>query len=101
MEWPEVCEIARSLAGVKEYPTDGALRWTIGGRLVARRLDEQSLVVRMGFARREILLQQYPEALFVPPRFDAHQKVVVRIDLADPGLISLVLREAWTLQTSY
>jgi hypothetical protein len=98
VEVAEVSGIALALDGVKESRPGGLLRWTLDGRLVARQYDEASVVIRVGFDERERLLRLYPELFFVPPRFDAHMKVVLRLADAEPAVVESALRAAWNFQ---
>jgi hypothetical protein len=95
-----VGDIATALDGVRESTVKGRLRWSLGGRLVARQLDDQSVVVRTGFAQRERLLAAHPSTFFVPPRFEAHMMVVARLPEADAAAVASAIRAAWELQRS-
>jgi hypothetical protein len=55
-------------------------------------------VIRIGFDERERLLRLHPELFFVPPRYDAHMKVVLRLADADPAVVESALRTAWNFQ---
>ena len=98
MELADVGEIAVALDGVKESRAGGSLRWLLDGRLVARQYDAESIVIRVDFDDRERLLRAHPDLFSVPPRFDAHQKVVLRLPDAERAVVELVLRAAWNLQ---
>jgi hypothetical protein len=98
VEVAEVSRIALALDGVKESKAGGSLRWTLDGRLVARQYDDESIVIRSDFAEREKLLAEHPDLFFVPPRFDAHQKVVLRLGTAAPAVVKSALVAAWNLQ---
>lgn len=99
MELADVSRVALALDGVCESSVRGRLRWSLRGRLVARELDDSSIVVRCGFAEREELLAAFPTTFFVPPRFDAHMMVVTRLD-GDPDAIVASIHAAWRLQSS-
>ena len=92
--------IALAMDGVRESSVKGRLRWSLGGRLVARELDGNSIVIRSGFAEREELLTAHPTTFSVPPRFDAHMMVVARLAAGDPAAITGAIQAAWTLQAS-
>lgn len=92
--------VALALDGVCESSVRGRLRWSLRGRLVARELDDSSIVVRCGFAEREELLAAFPTTFFVPPRFDAHMMVVARLSDGDPNAIAASIQAAWRLQSS-
>jgi hypothetical protein len=96
----DVSTAALALERVRESSVKGKLRWSLGGRLVARQLDEGSIVIRTGFAEREVLLAKHPATFFVPPRFDAHMMVVARLLDADSAAVEAALRAAWKLQAS-
>jgi len=100
MDIDEVSRIASALDPVRESSVRGRLRWSLGGRLVARQLDESSIVIRTGFDEREALLAEYPTMFFVPPRFDAHMMVVAQLPGADASVVEAALRAAWTMQAS-
>lgn len=96
----DVSRIAAALDGVKESRVKGLLHWTLGGRLVARQYDSASIVVRMRFSERERLVAEHPDVCSVPPRFDAHMKVVLHLSDAEPDLVTSALRSAWNFQRS-
>jgi hypothetical protein len=95
-----VSTAALALERVRESSVKGKLRWSLGGRLVARQLDESSIVIRTGFVERELLLAKHPTTFFVPPKFDAHMMVVARLPDADTAAVKAALRAAWELQRS-
>lgn len=92
--------IALSMDGVRESSVRGRPRWSLSGRLVARALDNASIVIRTGFAEREELLAAHPTTFFVPPRFDAHMMIVARLHDGDPAAITTALHAAWELQAA-
>jgi len=93
-----VSQVALALDGVRESVSGGRVRWSLRGRLIARQLDDRSIVIRTGFAQRELLLQAHPETFHVPPQFDAHMMVVARLPEADPVAVASAIRAAWNLQ---
>ena len=100
VELGEVARIVMGLDGVRESSVKGKARWSLGGRLVARVLDESSIVIRSGFAEREALLAAHPATFSVPPRYDAHMMVVARLREGDPEAVAAALRAAWELQAA-
>jgi hypothetical protein len=100
MNLEDVSRAALDLEGVRESSVKGRLRWTLAGRLVARQIDDSSIVIRTGFAEREQLLLTYPSIFFVPPRFDAHMMVVAELANADPAVVEEAVQAAWDLQRS-
>lgn len=72
----------------------------MSGRLLARELDDATILVRTGFDEREQLLRDHPAVFHVPPRFDAHMVVAMRLSQADAAVADAALRAAWLLQTA-
>ena len=83
---------------VREKGTSDRPGWYVHDRLVARQLDEDSLLVRADFDARERLLDDHPGMFSVPPSMEAHQKVVVELGLADTKGVRRALAEAVELQ---
>ncbi len=94
----DVERLAGALDGVGTTTRDGLLRWQVGGRLLARQLDDDSVVIRTAFDARERLLAQHPAAFGVPPRFEKHMMVVVELPHVTTAVLDEALRAAWSLQ---
>jgi hypothetical protein len=69
------------------------------GRLVARQLDADSLVIRVSFDLRPALLSQFPGTFSVPRRFEKHMMVVADLNHVEPGAIEQALEGAWRVQS--
>ncbi|HET9498908.1 MAG TPA: hypothetical protein VFO98_01480 [Marmoricola sp.] len=91
-------ELVRSYSGVRRTTTGGRPRWQLGGRLVARLLDDTHVVVRVPFDVRDALLQQYPDVFSVPRRFAQHMMVVADLTEGDDGALEDAVGSAWRLQ---
>ena len=98
MDLEEVGRLALTHEGVKRKGTEARPAWYVDDRLVVRRLDPTSVVVRAGFAARERLLEDHPDTFGVPPRFESHMMVVVELDRADPDAVARAVSEAVELQ---
>ncbi len=93
----EVDRLATELEGVRRSESKGRLQWRYQGRLVARQLDEEHLVIRADFDYRDEIVRRFPATFSVPARFTKHMMVVA--DLAgDGGAIEDALVAAWRLQ---
>jgi hypothetical protein len=98
---PHIGEVARraeALAGVRRTTVDGLAQWRYHGRLVARQLDDASLVIRADFDYRDSLLRQFPDTFSVPARYAKHMMVVADLADGDAGAIEDALDAAWQLQ---
>ena len=98
MRIEDVREVLAAHAGVRVKGTSERPGWYVDNRLVARQLDADSVLVRADFDARERLLDDYPETFSVPPSMEAHRKVVVELDHANPEGVRRALGEAVELQ---
>jgi hypothetical protein len=98
MELEDVSRVAAQLEGVVERRCDGRLDWRYHGRLVARQLDEASVVIRATFEFRDFLVQAFPETFSAPGRFAKHMMVVADLEHGNRDSIEDALAEAWQLQ---
>lgn len=98
MDVEAVAAAALGMPGVRQTLVRGRPRWTVRGRLVARLMDDQTLAVRVAFDNRERLIREHPTVFFVPPRFEEHMMVAVRLVDADSEVVSAAIHAAWRLQ---
>ncbi len=98
MRVEDVDELAAGLDGVTRSTSGGLVAWRYRGRLVARQLDDESLVIRAALDVRGSLLRRHPGTFSVPPRFRSHMMVVADLARGDRGAIEDALRAAWDLQ---
>jgi hypothetical protein len=99
VEIDDVARLADDLAGIRCAARDGLAEWRYHGRLVARQLDDEHLVIRAEFGYRDAILRQSPETFSVPPRYAKHMMVVAEL-AGDAGAIEDALEAAWRLQRS-
>jgi hypothetical protein len=100
MEVADVVRLARELGGVRCRIRDGLPEWRYHGRLVARMLDQEYLVIRADFDYRDWLVRRFPETFSVPARFVRHMMVVADLAHAEAGAVEDALEAAWQLQRS-
>lgn len=79
---------------------DNLPEWRYHGRLVARQLDGDHLVVRADFNFRRSLLETHPTTFSVPARYEKHMMVVADFARGDAGAIEDSFDNAWQLQRS-
>lgn len=99
MDIDEFGRIASSLPLVRQARSGGLLRWQCKGRLIARQLDSNQVVVRTSFDTRDVLLHQFPETFSVPRRFEKHMMVVADLANGDEDAIEDAVTSAWRLQS--
>ena len=98
MEIDDVARLADSLAGVRFKASGGLVEWRYHGRLVARQLDEDQLVIRADFDYRDLILRQFPGTFSVPSRYEKHMMVVADLARGDADAIEDAFETAWQLQ---
>ncbi len=98
MDLDDVRRHLTGLDGVKEQRRDGRTGWYVGGRMVARVEDDETLVVRSELDAREALVDAHPDTFSVTPPLEAHQKVLADLRRGDPVAVRDALTAAWELQ---
>jgi hypothetical protein len=98
MEIDHVGRLAEALAGVRRTTPEGLVEWRYHGRLVARQLDDTSIVIRADFDYRDLMVRQHPATFSVPTRWAKHMMVVADLASGDDGAIEDALEKAWELQ---
>jgi hypothetical protein len=79
-----VRQIARTLPGVEEHTSDRGTGFTVRGKLLAceavhRSAEPASLMVRIGFTDREMLLAAEPETYYLTEHYRSYPAVLVRL----------------------
>lgn len=92
--------LAEELPGVRRQHRDGLDSWRYQGRVVARQLDADHVVVRCSFEVREHLLRTFPGTFSVPSRLRKHMMVVADLSRGDDGAVEDALVAASTLQAA-
>jgi len=95
----ELSGLAAQLEGVSERRRDGLLDWRFHGRLVARQLDDNQVVIRAEFEFRDFLLHSFPETFSVPERFARHMMIVADVEHGNADAIEDAVIAAWELQS--
>jgi hypothetical protein len=96
----DVARVAGALAGVRRTARQSLAEWRYHGRLVARQLDDDHVVIRADFDYRDSILRQFPETFSVPARYVKHMMVVADLARGDAGAIEDAVEAAWRLQRS-
>ena len=97
----DLSRLAVELDGVSERRREGLLDWRYHGRLVARQLDGEHVVIRATFEFRDFLLQSFPETFSVPERFAKHMMVVADLEHGNPDAVEDAVIAAWELQSGH
>lgn len=100
MTLDDVAELALAMDGVREAHQNGRRRWQLHGRLIARAVDQHTVVIRSGFREREDLLEAHPRTFSVSPRYESHMMVLADLRHGDPTAVEFALRAAHALQSA-
>jgi hypothetical protein len=96
----DVDRLTAALEGIRRTAPGGLAQWRYQGRVVARQLDDEHVVIRADFDYRDSLMRQFPGTFSVPDRFARHMMVVADLAGGDLGAIEDALEAAWRLQRS-
>lgn len=98
MDAADVGATLDGLEGVRSHQDGTRTTWRVQGRLVARLEDPETLLVRSLRRHRERLVAAEPDAFYVTPAIEAHDKVLVHLPAAGAEAVRRVLSAAWELQ---
>jgi hypothetical protein len=99
MRLPDLSKLAGQLDGVAERRRNGLLEWRYRGRLVARQLDRNHIVIRASFDSRGFLVRSFPDTFSVPKRFAKHMMIVADLENGNAQAIEDAVIGAWELQS--
>lgn len=94
--WDTVREIAMALPGVQETASYGTTAFKVNGKLLARfHQDRESLVVKVEFAAREVLMGAKPDTFYLTDHYVCWPYVLVRIENVELSDLQQILEDAW------
>jgi hypothetical protein len=97
----DVANSVEELSGVRRFEqTALPPEWRRHGRLIARQLDGDHLVIRVDFEFRESLVQSDPVTFSVQRRYVKHMMVVAEFASGDAAEIKDALDVAWPSRRS-
>jgi hypothetical protein len=91
----DVRELALALPATEERPSYGTPGFRVSDKLFARVLDDDSIVVKVDFELREVLLDSKPRIFQVTPHYQDWPMVIVRLAPVGRPLLKSLLEEAW------
>lgn len=96
-----VRRLALALPGVTEGTTHRTTAFRVNGKLLARfHQDSDSVVVRVEFAAREVLMGINPVTFYVTDNYRCWPYVMVRLSSVDTSELRNLLEEAWRSRAS-
>jgi len=91
-----VRKLALALPGVEEGTSYGTPAFKVGGKLLARfHQDGESLVVKVEYAAREVLMGANPKTFYITDHYRCWPWILVRISSVDRDELRKLLEDAW------
>src|ERR1700752_1114807 len=85
-----------ALPGVEEGTSYGTPAFKVGGKFLARlREDGDSLVIKVEYAVREVLMAANPETFYITDHYSCYPMMLVRLSRVKPDELKGLLEEAW------
>ncbi|MFI5010839.1 MAG: MmcQ/YjbR family DNA-binding protein [Hyphomicrobiales bacterium] len=96
LSFDDVREMALALPGIEEGTSYGTPALKVGKRLLARlKEDGETLVLRLGFDEREMLMEAEPQTFFITDHYRAYPSVLVRLAHVHPPTLRRLIEQAW------
>ena len=98
VSFPEVSELAKALSGVIESTSYGTPALKVDGKLLARlKEDGETLVLRMDFVNRDLLLRAEPDLFFLTDHYLNYPSILLRLKEVTRKRMAELLEDAWRL----
>jgi len=92
----QICELALKLPGVEASTSYGTPALKVKGKLLARlKEDGQSIVFRVTFDQRDLLMQTKPKVFFITDHYLGYPAVLMRLSSATAKQAADVVEMAW------
>ena len=96
-----VRQIARTLPGAEEGTCFGTPAFRVRGKLFARlREDGETLVVKIDFDERELLMEAEPKSFFITDHYRNYPTMLVRLPVVHPDALRALVEESWRRSAS-
>ena len=94
----QVCALGSELPGVERGTSYGTAALKVDGKLVARlKEDGETLVVRMDFVSRDMLLKAQPKIFYITDHYRDWPTVLVRMAEVRTSQMRELLEDSWRL----
>jgi hypothetical protein len=98
VSFPEVSRLGRALPGVVESTSYGTPALKVDGKLLARlKEDGETLVLRMDFVNRDLLLRAEPDLFFLTDHYLNYPSILLRLTRVTSKRLAELLEDAWRL----
>ena len=94
--WETVRQLALKLPGAEEGTSYGTPAFKVGEKLFARlHQDSLSLVIKVDFEEREILMEADPETFYITDHYLDYPWMLVRLSTVRSDQLRDLLRQSW------
>jgi hypothetical protein len=98
VSFQEVSQLGRALPGVTESTSYGTPALKVDGKLLARlKEDGETLVLRMDFVNRDLLLRAEPDLFFLTDHYLNYPWILLRLTRVTSKRLAELLEDAWRL----
>jgi len=98
VSFSEVSELGRALPGVVESTSYGTPALKVDGKLLVRlKEDGETLVLRMDFVNRDLLLRAEPDLFFLTDHYLNYPSILLRLTRVTSKRLAELLEDAWRL----
>lgn len=96
VNWDTVRQLALALPGVEEGTSYGTTAFKVNRKLLARfHQDGDSLVIKVEFAVREVLIGANPKTFYITDHYRCWPYMLVRIASVNQDELRQLLEDAW------
>lgn len=96
MTFDQIRELALKLPGVEDGTSYGTPALKMNGKLLARlKEDGQSVVFRVTFDERDLLMQTKPKVFFITDHYLGYPAVLMRLSAATAKQAADIIEMAW------
>ena len=100
VSFADVSELGRALPGVIESTSYGTPALKVGGKLLVRlKEDGETLVLRMDFVNRDLLLRAEPDLFFLTDHYLNYPSILLRLTRVTRPRLKELLEDSWRLVT--
>jgi hypothetical protein len=96
LSFADVREMGLALPGVEEGTSYGTPALKVGKKLLVRlKEDGGTIVLKLGFDEREMLMEAEPQSFFITDHYRAYPSVLVRLAHVHPPTLRRLIEQAW------
>jgi hypothetical protein len=100
VSFTDVSKLGRALPGVIEGTSYGTPALKVGGKLLVRlKEDGETLVLRMDFVNRDLLLRAEPDLFFLTDHYLNYPSILLRLTRVSKPRLKELLEDSWRLVT--